>query len=73
VALHVAETAGLAVSEDWRVPLPRDHADAPGWLRARREDLHWARAYAAPWIGRRLRGVSSGDGVPPKRPDLLPL
>ena len=28
---------------------------------------------AVPWIGRRLRGESSGDGVEPKRPDLLPL
>jgi len=73
VALHVAETTGLPVSEDWRVPLPPDPAGRPGWLRARRQDLHWARAYAAPWIGRRLRGVSSGDGVPAKRPDLLPL
>lgn len=73
VALHVAETAGLAVSEDWRAPLPPDPASKAGWLRARREDLHWARAYAVPWIGRRLRGVSSGDDLPAKRPDLLPL
>ncbi len=73
VALHVAETAGLTVSEDWRVPLPPDPAGRPGWLRARRADLHWAAAYAAPWIGRRLRGVSSGDGMSAKRPDLLPL
>jgi len=73
VALHVAETAGLAVSEDWRTPLPPDPAGRPGWLRARRQDLHWARAYAAPWIQRRLRGVSTGDGRAAKRPDLLPL
>jgi hypothetical protein len=36
-------------------------------------DLAWARGYAAPWLSRRLRGVSSGDGIEPKRPDLLPL
>jgi hypothetical protein len=35
--------------------------------------VHWARAYAAPWIQRRLRGVSTGDGLPAKRPDLLSL
>jgi hypothetical protein len=29
--------------------------------------------HAAPWVARRLRGVSTGDGVPPKRPELLPL
>jgi hypothetical protein len=73
VALHVAEAAGLAVSEDWRAPLPPDPAGPPGWARSRRQDLRWAREYAAPWIQRRLRGVSSGDGLPPKRPDLLPL
>jgi lysophospholipase L1-like esterase len=73
VALHVAETAGLAVSEDWRTPLPPDPAAPAGWLRARREDLHWARAYAAPWIQRRLRGVSTGDAMTPKRPDLHPF
>jgi lysophospholipase L1-like esterase len=73
VALHVAETAGLAVSEDWRIPLPSDPAGRPGWLAARRQDLRWVMAYAAPWIGRRLRGVSSGDGMLGKRPDLLPL
>jgi hypothetical protein len=25
-----------------------------------------------PWVGRRLRGVSSGDGLSPKRPELTP-
>ena len=43
------------------------------WLAARRVDARWAREHAAPWVGRRLRGASTGDGVPPKRPDLLPL
>ncbi len=73
VALLVAETAGLAVSEDWRVPLQPDPAGRPGWLRARGQDLNWTRVYAAPWIARRLRGVSSGDDMPAKRPDLRPL
>ncbi len=44
-----------------------------GWLAARREDARWAREYAAPWVRRRFGGKSSGDGVPPKRPDLLPV
>ena len=43
------------------------------WLAARREDARWARQYAAPWVRRRLGGTSSGDGLPPKRPDLLPV
>jgi lysophospholipase L1-like esterase len=44
-------------------------ADSRVWC----ADLRWAREYAGPWVQRRLRGVSSGDGLPPKRPDLLPL
>jgi hypothetical protein len=36
-------------------------------------DAHWARVYAAPWLTRRIRGRSSGDGITPKRPRLLPL
>lgn len=36
-------------------------------------DLRWAIRYLAPWIGRRLRGVSSGDGVSAKRPELTRL
>ncbi|PLW65892.1 GDSL family lipase, partial [Streptomyces sp. DJ] len=36
-------------------------------------DLRWARVHLLPWVGRRLTGRSSGDGRPPKRPDLLPL
>ena len=46
---------------------------ARAWLAARRTDLRWARVHAAPWVGRRVRGVSSGDGIGPKRPELLPL
>ena len=36
-------------------------------------DLRWATRYLAPWVGRRLRGVSSGDGITCKRPELLPV
>jgi hypothetical protein len=44
-------------------PLPR-----VGWRRATRENVDWAREYFVPWIGRRLTGRSSGDGIEPKRP-----
>jgi lysophospholipase L1-like esterase len=44
-------------------PLP-----AASWRRATRENIDWAREYFVPWIGRRLTGRSSGDGVHPKRP-----
>jgi lysophospholipase L1-like esterase len=42
-------------------------------LTARRQDARWAREHAAPWLSRRLRGVSSGDGATPKRPHLRPV
>jgi lysophospholipase L1-like esterase len=38
------------------------------WREARVEDLHWTREHLIPWIGRRIRGVSSGDTVAAKRP-----
>jgi lysophospholipase L1-like esterase len=38
------------------------------WRRARRDDIVWARSYFGPWIMRRLRKRSSGDGISAKRP-----
>ncbi|WP_406728686.1 SGNH/GDSL hydrolase family protein [Streptomyces sp. GD-15H] len=55
---------------EWRLPpaatLP------PGWSARRVADARFARQHLLPWIGRRLTGRSSGDGLPPKRPELLP-
>jgi lysophospholipase L1-like esterase len=39
----------------------------------RRADLDWARTHLVPWVGRRVTGRSSGDGVSPKRPALAPI
>ncbi|MET4781431.1 SGNH/GDSL hydrolase family protein [Glaciihabitans sp. UYNi722] len=33
----------------------------------------WARRYALPWLGRRMRGVSLGDGMPAKQPSPEPV
>ncbi|HKD87981.1 MAG TPA: SGNH/GDSL hydrolase family protein, partial [Streptosporangiaceae bacterium] len=73
VALRACEVAGIPVTADWREPLPPDPAGQPSWLAARQQDMYWARAYAVPWLQRRLRGASSGDGIHPKRPDLDPV
>jgi lysophospholipase L1-like esterase len=79
VALRACEVMGVSTDADWREPLPprlspeAALARTTGWLAARRLDAHWAREYAVPWFGRRLRGVSSGDDIAPKRPELLPL
>lgn len=38
------------------------------WRTARVEDMGWAREYLLPWVVRRIRHQSSGDGVTAKRP-----
>ncbi|MFD9405840.1 SGNH/GDSL hydrolase family protein [Streptomyces sp. NPDC059989] len=58
-------------SDDWARPLPP--LPAPSGLRAAGAELRWAAAFLGPWLGRRLRGRSSGDGRTAKRPGLLPL
>lgn len=54
-------------------PMQPDPAPARTWREARTEDLVWAREYLVPWVVRRLRHRSSGDGLSPKRPDPLPV
>jgi lysophospholipase L1-like esterase len=39
-------------------------------LQSARANAAWARKYVGPWIGRRLRGVSSGDALAPRWPQL---
>ena len=36
-------------------------------------DAVWIGRHMTPWLIRRLRGVSSGDGRSAKRPELLPV
>lgn len=43
------------------------------WRTARAQDAVWARTHLVPWVIRRIKGVSSGDGVSAKRPDAAPL
>ncbi len=55
----------------WRIPLPT----APP-TRRRDEvaaDLRWARVHLAPWVGRRIRGRSSGDGLTAKHRSAEPV
>lgn len=70
VAAAVLEALGQTRGEHswWRDALPAPTPIAP----ARRvvADVEWAGRHLLPWIGRRLRGVSSGDAVTPKRPTL---
>ena len=49
-------------------PLEPKPATPRSWRAARAEDVLWARTHLMPWVPRRLRGQSSGDGRGPKRP-----
>lgn len=71
VALLAARALGVPVDEDPDAPWPSRPAQSAADVR--RENLQWARSYFIPWVGRRLRGESSGDNVEAKRPELLPL
>jgi lysophospholipase L1-like esterase len=52
----------------WRVPLPP--APSTSRMDDLSADLAWMRDHLAPWVMRRLRGTSSGDGREPKDPTL---
>lgn len=77
VALLACEAAGLAVNEDWRAPLtappamPGSLGGAATWLAARWDDVEWVTEHFAPYLSRRLHGVSAGDGMTAKRAELI--
>lgn len=72
VAAAVLEQLGIASGHPdpgwWRSPLPPSTATGP--LVRVRQDARWVTGHLLPWVGRRLRGVSSGDGRSAKRPRL---
>jgi lysophospholipase L1-like esterase len=72
IAAAVAHALGLPGGDDtWTLPLPA--TDAPSGWRAAGVEVRWAGSFLGPWLGRRLRGRSSGDGRQAKRPGLLPV
>lgn len=54
-------------------PLQPKPLPARPWREARAEDLVWAREFFVPWVVRRIRRRSSGDGILPKRPTAGPV
>lgn len=74
IAAAVAHALRLPGSSDsWTHPLPLPIEPAPAGWRATTAELRWAGSFLGPWLGRRLRGRSSGDGRTAKRPRLLPV
>ncbi|MFB9839649.1 SGNH/GDSL hydrolase family protein [Actinoallomurus acaciae] len=68
-AAHTLKLPGADAS--WADPLP-PLPPVPIWRRLSTE-LVWAGTFLGPWLLRRLRGRSSGDGRTAKRPRLEPV
>jgi lysophospholipase L1-like esterase len=72
IAAGLEHALGLPGADPvWDVPLPPAARRLPH--RAVAAELTWSGRYFVPWLVRRARGRSSGDGVTAKRPDLLPF
>jgi lysophospholipase L1-like esterase len=63
---HALELPGA--DDSWTHPLPV--LPHPPRLTVIRTELRWLSGFLGPWLGRRLRGISSGTGRTPKRPEL---
>lgn len=70
IAAMVLETLGVPHTLE---PARVKELPPKKWRTARSEDLVWAREYLVPWVVRRVRRRSSGDGISPKRPDAGPF
>lgn len=70
IAAMVLDTLGVPHTLQ---PLEPKPIPARNWRTARTEDLTWAREYFVPWVVRRMRHRSSGDGIAAKRPDAGPI
>lgn len=69
VAAAVLEALGGEPEDWWRTAVPgSERATRRAALVA---DARWARVHLLPWIGRRIRGVSSGDGLAAKHAELV--
>lgn len=71
VAQAVLAALGRPHDPTWDTPLPP--APPVGALDRARDDAGWVRHHLLPWVGRRLRGVSSGDGLAARRPVARPV
>ncbi|MFT4299221.1 MAG: SGNH/GDSL hydrolase family protein [Aeromicrobium sp.] len=69
--MAMAVLDALGVEHDLEpLPLPPAVLLTPAQRRA--AHLAWAKEHAGPWVGRRLRGTSSGDALSPRYPLLAP-
>jgi lysophospholipase L1-like esterase len=71
IAAAMAQELGLEPDEDPYAPLPPEEPVRRAIALTR--EAAWIARYMTPWVVRRLRGRSSGDGITPKRPELTPV
>lgn len=67
VAQGVLEVLEMPFDPNWRLPLPP--AKPTPWLIKKATSFTWFVTFALPWIWRRIRGKSSGDGRSAKYPE----
>lgn len=72
IAAALAHTLGVdGADRSWAAPLPAAVRRPPHALVT--AELIWVQRYFTPWLVRRIRGRSSGDGRTAKRPALAPI
>jgi lysophospholipase L1-like esterase len=72
IAAALADGLGLDGSDgSWADPLPSLARPRPHALVT--AEIVWAQRYFTPWLIRKMRGRSSGDGRSAKRPELAPM
>ena len=72
IAAGMCEALGLPGSDGtWAEPLPPRARRGPHTVVA--AELLWAQRHLTPWLVRRARGRSSGDGRLAKAPELIPV
>ncbi|MEO9328247.1 SGNH/GDSL hydrolase family protein [Gordonia aurantiaca] len=64
-----AEVLDLLGVEHAITPVELEPLAEPSRHEQRRQNTEWARTFLAPWVMRRIRGVSSGDGITPRWPE----
>ncbi|MFT4189729.1 MAG: SGNH/GDSL hydrolase family protein [Aeromicrobium sp.] len=69
--MAVAVADALGVRHDL-APLPLPDPPSSALLLRAAANAAWAGRHAAPWIGRRLRGTSSGDALNPRHAVMVP-
>jgi lysophospholipase L1-like esterase len=71
IAAAMTQALGLEADEDPWAPLPA--ADPARRVQALWGETRWVARHMTPWVLRRVRGRSSGDGRTAKRPQLTPV